>query len=249
MTERHDFLQEQIVLSLCVHLSCFAQQVAQTIYEVSLIWRIKFFVQIFLIDLVRTGRFTLNNKHIFCILRFPPIDYRLVWVLVGLGWRTLLVELLHKTVERVYRLAVRWTVEPNSFPLVQSWSCRNEIFGGVSRRHVWLLIQNFSSLQSHNFWNTISWKCSLEDNCIRSSLIDCQSLFHRKINIDPKYRVLMFLPCTVQVSCSSWYREINMFRIFMIFVSWINGQEEYCLVSCLNPDLQVSIHCWWLNED
>ena len=41
----------------------------------------------------------------------------------------------------------------------------------------------------------------------------------------------MFLPCAVHVSCSTWYREVNMFRIFMICVSWINGQEEYCL-SC-----------------
>ena len=41
----------------------------------------------------------------------------------------------------------------------------------------------------------------------------------------------MFLPCTVHVSRSTWYREVNMFKIFMIFVSWINGQEEYCLSS------------------
>ena len=92
-------------------------------------------------------------------------------------------------------------------------------------------IQDFSSLQSHNFWNTISWKCSLKDNCIRSCLIECQSLFNRKVNINPKYRVLMPLPCTVHVSRSTWYREVNTFRIFMIFVSWINWQEEYCLSS------------------
>ena len=41
----------------------------------------------------------------------------------------------------------------------------------------------------------------------------------------------MFLPCTVHVSRSTWYREVNMFRIFLILVSWINGQEEYCLSS------------------
>ena len=41
----------------------------------------------------------------------------------------------------------------------------------------------------------------------------------------------MPLPCTVHVSRSTWYREVNMFRIFMICVSWINGQEEYCLSS------------------
>ena len=94
-----------------------------------------------------------------------------------------------------------------------------------------IFIQNFSSLQSHNFWNTISWKCSLKDNCIRSCLIECQSLFNRKVNIKPKYRVLVPLPCTVHVFRSTWYREVNIFRIFMICVSWINGQEEYCLSS------------------
>ena len=59
-------------------------------------------------------------------------------------------------------------------------------------------IQDFSSLQSDNFWNTISWKCFLKDDCIRSSLIECQSFLHCKININPIYRVLVFLPCVMQ---------------------------------------------------
>ena len=43
---------------------------------------------------------------------------------------TLRVEFLLETVDQLYLLA--WsTVEPiGTFPLVQSWSCRNEIFGG-----------------------------------------------------------------------------------------------------------------------
>ena len=89
--------------------------------------------------------------------------------------------------------------------------------------------KNFSSLQSDNFWNTISWKYSLKDDCIRSSLIECQSFVNRKININPKYRVLMFLPSTVQVLCKTWYSEVNLCRILMPFVSRINRQEEYCL--------------------
>ena len=64
---------------------------------------------------------------------------------------------------------------------------------------------------------------------------------NRKININPIYRVLMFRPCTVHVSRSTWYREVNMFRIFMIFVSWINGQEEYCLSS--TQILTSRYHC------
>ena len=68
-----------------------------------------------------------------------------------------------------------------------------------------------------------------KDGGIRSSLIECQSLLNRKININPKYRVLMFLPCTVHVFRSTWYREVKTFRIFMIFVSGTSGQKEYCL--------------------
>ena len=54
-------------------------------------------------------------------------------------------------------------------------------------------------------------------------------LSNRKININPKYRVLMFLPSTVQVLCSTWYREVNRCKILMLFVSRINRQEEYSL--------------------
>ena len=75
-------------------------RVFQTDYQVSPIWRTKFFVQTFFIDLMGTGRFTFKNKHI----RFSWLITD--WVLVRLVGRTLRVELLHKTVEQVYRLAV-----------------------------------------------------------------------------------------------------------------------------------------------
>ena len=69
----------------------------------------------------------------------------------------------------------------------------------------------------------------LKDNCIPSSLIECQFFLNRKININPKYRVLMFLQSTVQILCSTWFVEINLCKILMAFVSGINGQKEYCL--------------------
>ena len=81
---------------------------------------------------------------------------------------------------------------------------------------------------SHNFWKTISWKCSLEDNCNRV-LYNVNSFFNCKVNINPNYRVLMFLPCTVRVSRSAWCRGVDVFRIFMICVSWIGGREGCCL--------------------
>ena len=34
------------------------------------------------------------------------------------------------------------------------------------------MFSEFSSFPSFNFWNAIGWKCSLKNNCIRSSLIE-----------------------------------------------------------------------------
>ena len=48
------------------------------------VWRTKFFVQTFFIDVVGTGRFTFHNKHIFCVIKFPRsiTDWFGFW----LGW-------------------------------------------------------------------------------------------------------------------------------------------------------------------
>ena len=57
----------------------------------------------------------------------------------------------------------------------------------------------------------------------------CQSFLNRKINVNPKYSVLMFPPSTVQVLCMTWFIEVNLCRILMPFVSGINRQKIYCL--------------------
>ena len=41
----------------------------------------------------------------------------------------------------------------------------------------------------------------------------------------------MPLPCTVHVSSETWYREVNIFRVSVTFISWINKQEEHRLSS------------------
>ena len=56
-------------------------------------------------DLMRTGRFTFNNKHLACP-QVALIDHGSVLGLVGLVGRTLRVELLLLTVEELYLLAV-----------------------------------------------------------------------------------------------------------------------------------------------
>ena len=128
MTQRHDFLQEQIVLSLCVHLSCFAQQVAlfhrehakdgcfQTVYLVSPICLKNQVLRANLFHRSRgNGTFHLQQPtHLLCY-QVSPINHRLLWALVGLVGRTLHVELLtrllNKFTDRLFN---------SSFPLVQS---------------------------------------------------------------------------------------------------------------------------------
>ena len=137
MTQCHDFLQEQFVLSLCVHLSCFAQQVAlihrefaqhgcfQTVSQVSPIYLKNQVLRANLFHRSRgNGTFFLKQQtHLLCS-QVSPIDHRLVWVLVGFVWRTLHVELLHKTVERVYRLAIVQLYDPIHHFL---WSNRDRV--------------------------------------------------------------------------------------------------------------------------
>ena len=66
------------------------------------------------------------------------------------------------------------TVEPDwSFPLVQLWSCFNEIFGGGRGDKYRLSNKTSPVFNLSTFWNAISWKCSLKNNCIRSCLIEC----------------------------------------------------------------------------
>ena len=96
----HEVLQEHVVLSLCVHLSCYAHQVA-------------------LIDLKKrvlrenlfhrshgNGTFHLQQQTHLACYQVTLIDHRLVLGLVGLVGRTLRVELLLVTVQQLYLLAV-----------------------------------------------------------------------------------------------------------------------------------------------
>ena len=110
-------------------------------------------------------------------------------------------------------------------------SCFKEIFGG-GRGDKYCLSKQFLSIsQSFSSYNAIGWKCSLKNNCVRSCLIELQSFSDSKIDIDPKYRILMSLPCILQVSCETWYRVVDILWIFVVFFSWINRQEEYRLSS------------------
>ena len=131
MTQFHDVLQEHVFLSLCVHLSCYAHQVAliyrefaqhacfQTRHQVALIYLTH---RVFRANLFhkshRNGTFHLSQQtHLVChqvaliyhhlvCHQVALIDQKLVWELVGLVGRMLHVQLLLVTVEQLYRVVV-----------------------------------------------------------------------------------------------------------------------------------------------
>ena len=135
------------------------------------IWRTKFFVQTLFIDLVWTGRLSTKTRSVSS--GFPhrsQIGLGLDWVgLEGLTrWTS------PKDCWTSLPTGCCSTVEHNwSFPLVQSWSCLNEIFGGGRGDKYVLSYKTSPVFNLFNFWNAVSWKCSLKDDCIRSCLIEC----------------------------------------------------------------------------
>ena len=90
-------------------------------------------------------------------------------------------------------------------------------------------MQDFSSFQSDNFWKTKKLELFLERwlhsvECDRMSIIS-----ELQDQYQPNTPRLGVSSMRYAGLCTTWYREVNLFRIFMIFVSWITKQEEYCL--------------------
>ena len=108
----------------------------------------------------------------------------------------------------------RWACsEPNSL----FHSCFKEIFGGSLGDIVYFFVYDFSNFHPNNFRNTISWKCFLKDDCIRSSLIEFQSFLNCKIDVDPICCVLMSFPCFMHVLCTTRYTQVDHIRILCDF--------------------------------
>ena len=136
-------LQEQIVLSLCVCLSCLAPQVALFHREHARRECLQTVSQIFpvlseepsslckrLSSISCKQDFSFIHRKAFCVLRCP----RSITDWIGLDWVTL-ESLTRDTSPKdcwtSFQTSCCSTVEPNwSFPLVQLWSCLHEIFGG-----------------------------------------------------------------------------------------------------------------------
>ena len=177
------------------------------------------------------GRFSFLHKNTFRLHGFPHSITD--WIGFGLGWFGRFSTRCFS--KRLLNELSNWLLFNCRTRLIFPFSPIEIVFQRDlwwwSTRQISFFMQHFSSCQSFNFSNTMSWKCSLKNNYIRSCLIEPQSFFDSKINIDAKHRVLMPFPCTVQVSRETWYREVNIFRVFVTFISWINRQEEHRLSS------------------
>ena len=65
---------------------------------------------------------------------------------------------------------------------------------------IYFLVYDLSSFHPDNFRDTINWECFVKNDGVRSCLIELQSFFQSKIDVDPIFRVLMFLPCFIHFS-------------------------------------------------
>ena len=88
-----------------------------------------------------------------------------------------------------------------------------------SRWHIYLLVYNFFRFHHNRFRDTTSWECIIEDDGVRSCLVELQSFPKSKLYIDPVHRILVQM----------WFGEIKLLRIFVILMHGIQGYEEYRL--------------------
>ena len=144
--------------------------------------------------------------------KVAPISHELDLELVVLVGNFLLVELLLlMVVEQLHLLVVEQLPNPILFSI------------RVSRRSLAeaevtciLFRKRISSVHPNNFWDTISRKCFLKNDRIRSSLIECQSFLNSKID----FKSLPSGPCDfcqkdqqagriLSITCSTLTSSIN----------------------------------------
>ena len=99
----------------------------------------------------------------------------------------------------------------------------------VEVTHIHFLVFDVFRFHLSRLRDTISWECIVEDDCVRSCLIDLQSFSLSKFDVDPIHRVLMFLPIFLMVSCKTRCFQVNYIRIPVFFVHRIHRREEYRL--------------------
>ena len=71
----------------------------------------------------------------------------------------------------------------------------------------------------------------MKNDGVRSCLIELQSFPESKIDVDPTHRVLMSLPCIMQVLFMTRFIQVDRIRILVTLVSGIHKEQNtVCLL-------------------
>ena len=68
------------------------------------------------------------------------------------------------------------------------------------------LVNDFFRFHRNCFRDTIRRECIVEDDCVRSCLLERQSFSLSKQNIDPVHRILVHFPLWL-VRCKTWFGQ------------------------------------------
>ena len=98
-----------------------------------------------------------------------------------------------------------------------------------SRWYIYFLVHDFSRFNHNYFRDTTSWECVVKDDCITSCLIELQSFSLSKLLIDPIHRTLVSFPLLLLVRCKTWFGQVKLIRIFVVFVHGIHSRREFSL--------------------
>ena len=66
---------------------------------------------------------------------------------------------------------------------------------------MYFLVYDFSSFHHDSLRDTISWEGVVEDDDVRSCLMELNTFLLSKFDVDPIHRVLMFLPLFLMSIC------------------------------------------------
>ena len=85
--------------------------------------------------------------------------------------------------------------------------------------------------------------CIVEDDCVRSCLIELKSFLLTKFYVNPIHRVLMYFPLFLLVPCKTWCCKANVIWIFVFFVHRIHSRKEYRCDKCTRRNFSELTHC------
>ena len=111
-----------------------------------------------------------------------------------------------------------------------------------TRWRIYFLENDFCSFHPNYFRDTISWECIVKNDCVRSRLIELQSILLSQFDIDPTHSVLMFLPCFMHVLCKTRCFQVDRLKIIVFLFHRIHKQKEYCL--SFAQILTFRYQCW-----